>query len=35
MLRRAGFVPSAIYGAFDQSEFDEHSKRLIMVAQRE
>jgi ubiquinone/menaquinone biosynthesis C-methylase UbiE len=35
MLRRAGFVLSAIYGDFDQSEFDERSKRLIVVAQRE
>jgi ubiquinone/menaquinone biosynthesis C-methylase UbiE len=35
MLQRAGFVPSAIYGDFDQSEFDVYSKRLIVVARKE
>jgi len=34
MLRAAGLVPRAIYGDFDQTEFDIYSQRMIVIAQK-
>jgi hypothetical protein len=34
LLRKVGLSPTAIHGGFDGSEFDIHSKRLIVVARK-
>jgi ubiquinone/menaquinone biosynthesis C-methylase UbiE len=34
MLRQVGLSPTAIHGSFEGSEFDIHSKRLIVVARK-
>ena len=35
MLRRAGLMPIAYYGGYDQSEFTTKSHRIFIVAEKE